>query len=610
MTHITSRRNFLKVGATLSAATFLGGFSKTILAQEITKASSLMGFNAISASTADNVIVPEGYTARVLLSWGDPLFPNAPAFLDDSSNTSADQALQFGDNADGMQYFDVKDGYGVLAINNEYVNPQHLYQHDQYKAQSAEEVLKAQNAVGLSIVGLQRDGLTGMTFDINSTYNRRITAHTPMIISGPAAAHKDLQTKADPKGMYVLGTQNNCSSGKTPWGTYVTCEENFDDFFGASDEKNITADMKRYGIKSESRYGWEKFDDRFDISKHPNEFNRFGWIVEIDPLNPEHTPIKRTALGRFKHENAALTVAKDGRVVVYMGDDERGEHIYKFITKRAFIEGNTAHNMTLLDEGTLYVGLFEGGDTPNQGHGKWVELTHGKNGLTAENGFESQADIAIYTRKAADHVNATTMDRPEWIAVNPINGKVFCTLTNNSKRGDKFAPNAANPREKNIYGQIIRWEEKGGDHSAETFTWDMYVMAGNPNVYPSHDPRAGSANITKENTFNSPDGIGFDSAGRIWILTDGKYTNTGDFSGQGNNAMLCGDPESGEIRRFLTGPKSCEVTGLTWANNERTMFVNIQHPGEKNDSTFPHTGKTPRSSVIMITKNDGGVIGS
>lgn len=213
-------------------------------------------------------------------------------------------------------------------------------------------------------------------------------------------------------------------------------------------------------------------------------------------------------------------------------------------------------------------------------------------------------------RKAADHVNATTMDRPEWIAVNPINGKVFCTLTNNSKRGKKFAPNAANPREKNIYGQIIRWQETGDDHSAETFTWDMYVMAGNPNVYPEGDPRAGSANVTKENSFNSPDGVGFDSAGRVWIQTDGKYTNEGDYAGQGNNSMLCGDPESGEIRRFLTGPKSCEITGLTWANNERTMFINVQHPGEKNDSTFPHTGNTPRSSVIMITKNDGGVIGS
>ena len=203
-----------------------------------------------------------------------------------------------------------------------------------------------------------------------------------------------------------------------------------------------------------------------------------------------------------------------------------------------------------------------------------------KNGLTKANGFESQADIAIHTRQAADLVGGTQMDRPEWIAVNPLNGMVFCTLTNNSKRGDTFAPNAANPRSNNIYGQIIRWRETGDDHTAETFEWDMYVMAGNPNVYPKGD-RAGSDNVTAANSFNSPDGIGFDSSGRIWIQTDGKYSNEGDFAGQGHNSMLCGDPITGEIRRFLTGPKSCEITGIAWAHNERTMFVNVQHPGEK-----------------------------
>lgn len=609
MTMQTSRRGFLKIGATVSAATFLGGFSQTLLAQEVSKASKLMGFSAIPAATVDKVIVPEGYTARTLISWGAPLFPNAPAFQDDSSNSGADQALQFGDNADGMAYYDAEDGYGILVVNNEYINPT-LYTHREEKAQNADEVLKAQNAVGLSIIGLQRDGVTDINFDIHSKYNRRVTSNTPMSVSGPAAGHADMQTAADPKGMEILGTNSNCSSGKTPWGTYLTCEENFDDWFGASDEASITDNMKRYGISAKSHYGWELYDERFDVSKNPNEFNRYGWIVEIDPLNPNHKPVKHTALGRIKHENAALTVAKNGQVVVYMGDDERGERIYKFVTKNKFIEGNQAHNMKLLDEGTLYVGIFDGGSKPNEGTGKWIELTHGKNGLTAENGFADQAAICIHTRKAADQVNATTMDRPEWIAINPINGKVFCTLTNNSKRGDKFPPNAANPRKENIYGQIIRWEEDGGDHAAETFTWDMFVMAGNPNVYPESDPRAGSANITKANNFNSPDGVGFDSAGRIWIQTDGNYTNEGDFAGQGNNSMLCGDPESGEIRRFLTGPKSCEITGLTWSNDERIMFVNVQHPGENNDSTFPHTGKTPRSSVIVITKNDGGVIGS
>lgn len=609
MTMQASRRGFLKSTGALSGAAFLGGYSANIFAQE-GQSSELINFTAVPASTADEVIVPDGYTATVLLSFGDKIFPNAPEFKDDRSNSGEAHAQLFGENNDGMAFFATENGDGVLAVNNEYLNPNTLYDHQQELATSADDVLKGQNVCGLSLVALKSDGDNKMRFDIDSALNRRVTAHTPMVFSGPAKGHDLLKTAAAPEGINVNGTFGNCSSGKTPWGTYVTCEENFDDMFGASDESVINAAMKRYSVKAQSDYGWEKFDERFDISKHPNEINRFGWVVEIDPLDPDSTPIKRTALGRFKHENVALQIATDGRVVAYMGDDERGERIYKFVSKHSYKAGDIAHNRHLLDEGTLYVAIFEGSDKPLAGKGRWVALAHGQNGLIPENGFPSQAEICINTRRAADFVGATSMDRPEWIAVNPINGMVFCTLTNNSKRGDKFPPNAANPRSNNIYGQIIRWREDDDDHTSERFSWDMFVMAGNPNVYPANDPRSGTSNITKANTFNSPDGIGFDSAGRIWIQTDGKYTNEGDFAGQGNNSMLCGDPKTGEIRRFLTGPKSCEITGIAWANNERTMFVNIQHPGEKNDSTFPHKGKTPRSSVIMISKDDGGVIGS
>lgn len=602
-----SRRSLLKTSSILSGAAFLGGFSPRILAGTPSK---LLNFTAVPAAVLDEVVVPQGYRADVLVSWGDPMFATAPDFADDGSNSAEDQAVQFGDNNDGMEYYDVDAQTGVIAINNEYINPQTLYAHGGEMAQSAEDVRKGQNACGLSIITVRKDGNNRVQFDRNGKFNRRVTAHTPMVFSGPAKGHDALKADGYPDGIAVDGTFGNCSSGKTPWGTYVTCEENFDDMFGATEEMAFSDEMKRYGVKAESDYGWEKHDPRFDLSKNPNVINHFGWVVEIDPLDPDHTPIKRTALGRFKHENVALQVAKDGRVVAYMGDDERGERIYKFVSRDAYKEGDRAHNMTLLDNGTLYVAIFEGGDKPLAGRGRWVALEHGKNGLTAENGFNSQADIAINTRMAADHVDATAMDRPEWIAVNPLNGQVFCTLTNNSKRGDKFPPNAANPREDNIYGQIIRWTEDGGDHTAEAFDWDMFVMAGNPNVYPDNDPRSGSPNVTKENTFNSPDGIGFDRGGRVWILTDGKYSNEGDYAGQGNNSMLCADPVSGEIRRFLTGPNSCEITGLTFANNDRTMFVNIQHPGEAGDSTFPHTGQRPRSSVIMITREDGGVIGA
>lgn len=609
MTISLSRRGFLKTGSILSGAAFLGGYSPSVFANAAGK-SKLLNFKALPAATTDSVRIAEGYNAEVLISFGDKLFPDAPSFKDDRSNKGADYAKMFGENNDGMEFFEINRAGGVLAVNNEYPNHNTLFPHKEDLPKTADEVLKSQNVVGLSLLGLKADGTNKMRFDVNSPFNRRVTAHTPMLVSGPAKGHDLLKTKADPHGKHVLGTFGNCSSGKTPWNTYVTCEENFDDMFGASNAAVINKDMKRYGVQAESGYGWEKFDDRFDLTKNPNEINRFGWVVEIDPLNPNSTPVKRTALGRFKHENVALQVAKNGKVVAYMGDDERGERIYKFVSKNAYKKGDSAHNKDLLDEGTLYVAIFDGGKEPLKGTGRWVALEHGKNGLTKANGFASQADIAIHTRQAADLVGGTQMDRPEWIAVNPLNGMVFCTLTNNSKRGDTFAPNAANPRSDNIYGHIIRWRETGDDHTAETFEWDMYVMAGNPNVYPKGDPRSGSDNITAENSFNSPDGIGFDSSGRIWIQTDGKYSNDGDFAGQGHNSMLCGDPITGEIRRFLTGPKSCEITGIAWAHNERTMFVNVQHPGEKNDSTFPHKGHTPRSSVIMISKKDGRKIGA
>lgn len=606
-----SRRRFLTGTAAVGAGAFLT-LNPVAKAMAAKPQSSLLNFEPVPASTSDTLVVPKGYKATPLMSWGDPIFANAPEFDPSGKQDSRAQAQQFGDNTDGMSLFPISDDRAVLAINNEYTNYEYLFAH-QGKAMSADDVRKAQAAVGITIVEIVRSN-GQWSIDRSGKRNRRITANTPMQLTGPAAGHDMLKTKADPKGVLALGTFNNCSNGQTPWGTYLTCEENFDDFFGANQEASVTADQKRYGIEAKPNdYQWYVHDERFDITKNPNEANRFGWIVEIDPHNPDSTPLKRTALGRFKHENAAFTLNSDGHAVVYLGDDERGEHLYRFVSKNRYQEGHDAANRTLLEEGTLYVAKFDMDDKELKGQGHWIELTFGKNGLTAENGFNNQAEVLIFARRAATQVGATTMDRPEWVAIHPDNKHVFCTLTNNKNRGVKEGQpvGGPNPRAENHYGQILRWMPVNGDHTADMFAWDLYLIAGNPTVHHG-DLYAGSANISAENMFNSPDGIGFDQSGRLWIQTDGNYSNKGDFAGQGNNQMLCGDPITGEVQRFLTGPIACEITGLTFSPDYKTMFIGVQHPGEDNaPSHFPAGGNSkPRSTVMMITREDGGVIGA
>lgn len=601
-----SRRGFLMGTAAASAGAFLA-LNPVAKAIAGSMDNSLLNFDTISVSTSDNIVVPKGYRSSTLMSWGDPIFANAPQFNPNGKQDSKAQALQFGDNTDGMSVFPLSNDRAILAVNNEYTNYEYLFAHEG-NTMTADDVKKAQAAVGVTVVEIvKKNGQ--WTMDINGRANRRITANTEMLVTGPAAGHDLLKTKADPTGKKVLGTFNNCANGETPWGTYLTCEENFNDFFGSETKAALTADDKRYGIEAEqSKYQWHNFDDRFDVAKNPNEPNRFGWVVEIDPNDPTSTPLKRTALGRFKHENAALVVNDDGHVVVYLGDDERGEHLYKFVSKNKYQEGNNSANRNLLEEGTLYVAKFVMKDDKLEGDGQWLELTYGKNGLTKENGFNSQAEVMIFARRAATQVGATTMDRPEWVAVHPDKKHVFCTLTNNKNRGVKEGQevDGVNPRAENHYGQIVRWAPTNANHVSDTFQWDLYVIAGNPTVHKGN-LYAGSDNINKDNMFNSPDGIGFDKAGRLWIQTDGNYSNKGDFAGQGNNQMLCGDPKTGEIRRFLTGPIGCEITGLTFSDDQKTMFVGVQHPS----GHFPQGGDNkPRSTIVMITKDNGGVIGS
>ena len=598
-----SRRGFLGRGAAFAAAAFVMSAGGVDPLSAFANANRF-GFEAVPAGTRDTITVPKGYSWHVVARWGDPMWSKGPEFDHATRGTGASQELAFGDNNDGMSLFHTGDR-NVLAVNNEYTNIGIIHGGvGGGKPATADDVRKNKAAHGVSVVEIdQKNGKWSIVKD--SPYNRKITPDTPMEITGPARGHALMKTAADPEGVRSLGTWNNCGNGATPWGTYLTCEENFHGYFSSSDpEVKVSPEFRRYGVGPKNwGYRWEMTDERFDIAKHPNEPNRAGYIVEIDPLDPESTPKKRTALGRFKHENAEVVLAANGQVVVYMGDDERGEFIYRFVSEGRYAEGGD--NSNLLETGKLYAAKFA-----DNGRGEWVELTPESTGLA------SMAEICVHTRVAASAVKATTMDRAEWVAANPRKAEVYCCLTNNKNRGvkpnkggDPTPVGGPNPRANNRYGQIVRWAPDGGDHLSNAFSWDLYVVAGNPAVHKGAN--AGSANVTPDNMFNSPDGLAFDRNGMLWIQTDGNYKNAKGFAGQGNNQMLVGDPVTGEIRRFMVGPRQCEVTGLEWSADGRTMFVGVQHPGERGgDSHFPGGGDTtPRSAVVAVTRDDGGVIG-
>lgn len=596
VTRAISRRGVLGVLAFGSgaAAMGLGMLSGGTAARAQT--AGRFAFTPIGISTDFSLQVPEGHEWNPVARWGDALFPDAPAFDADAGMTAEGQARAFGENTDGMELF-VIDGRQVIAVNHEYVNlGVNLPGNPVGLPLGTDDVLRLQNAQGVSVIEVA-EGPDGWPILVHGPLTRRITNNTPMTLSGPAAGHDLLKTGADPTGTQVLGTLNNCGSGRTPWGTFLTCEENFNGYFGSTDADFALPDaFRRYGIDLKGAYAYEMFDPRFDVSKNPNEPNRFGYVVEIDPADPSSVPVKRTALGRFKHENAATALAADGRVVVYLGDDERGEFLYRYVSTDPYVEGG--ETSALLDNGQLSVAVFDDDMT-----GRWVALTPEATGMTT-------AEIAIHTRMAGSAVGATTMDRPEWVAVNPVAAEAYCALTNNTNRGVK--PNAGgeltpvggpNPRQKNGFGQIVRWYPAGQDHAAAEFTWDLFVMAGNPGLHT--DAFGGSPNVTVGNMFNAPDGMAFDSTGLLWIQTDGDDSNAGDFAGQGNNQMLIGDPVTGQIARFLTGPKGSEVTGLTWSADRKTAFVGIQHPG----GSWPDGEGLPRSSVIAVWRSDGAPIG-
>jgi secreted PhoX family phosphatase len=449
----------------------------------------------------------------------------------------------------------------------------------------------------------------------DSSYARRITLETEMDVVGPAASHDRLKTNADPTGTKVLGTVNNCAGGKTPWGTVVMAEENFHQHFGgelpaASPEK---ANYDRYGVSPEAGYPWHLTVDRFNLAKEPNEPNRFGWIVEYDPYDPDARPVKHTGLGRFKHEGATCIVNKDGRLVVYTGDDERFDYLYKYVSDGTFDPDAGNANSALLDDGVLYVAAFDAEKCT------WLPLVHGQGPLTAENGFQSQADVLIETRRAADLLGATPMDRPEDVEPNRVNGRVYVMLTNNSRRTAEQL-DAANPRPENDHGQVVELIPPGGegadaDHAAIEFGWEMFLLAGDP-------AKEGSGAMYHPDTqawISSPDNCAIDTAGRLWISTDQGSAQRKNNIPDGMYACdVAGDGRA--LLKFFYGcPRDAEMCGPEFTPDGRTLFVAPQHPGEADGSTFenPSTrwpdfadGIPPRPAVVVITKDDGGPIGS
>ncbi len=597
-----------------------------------------IGFKAIPIGTGDSVVVPEGYRVQAFIPWGTPISGSMPPFSLDASGE--DQAHQIGSHHDGMHFFAI-DGSsrdGLLVLNHEYVEPRFLHgaaaglaldadgfpQHED-GSRDADQVRKELNAHGVSVVRV-RQGDDGQWQVVEDRLNRRVTGLTPMQLAGPVAGTEHVVTKYSPDGSMTRGTLNNCAHGVTPWNTYLAAEENWAGYF-ANEDVEIDRRQSRYGIatRAEGRYQWHRAQGgadefvRFDATSHGtspsedyrNEPHAFGYMVEIDPFDPQSTPVKRTHLGRFAHEGVIFAPAVEGQpVVAYSGDDARFEYIYKFVSARPYQAASA--DGSLLDEGTLYVARFN-----DDGSGEWLALAPGQNGLTPENGFADLADILVNTRSAADHVGATKMDRPEWGAVDPATGQVYFTLTNNTRRSEEQV-DAANPRAENHFGHIVRWQEEG-THAAERFTWDIFVLAGDQE---SGRDLAGEP-LGQEAIFASPDGLWIDPDRRVWIQTDisESVMNTGIHEVFGNNQMLVADPETGEIRRFLTGPIGQEITGVVTTPDQRTMFVNVQHPGATTSaeafaegelvSHWPDGGSAiPRSATLVITREDGGIIGA
>ncbi|MCO1579519.1 PhoX family phosphatase [Crossiella sp. SN42] len=591
-----------------------------------------VNFEPVAPNRDDKVTVPKGYTHEVLIRWGDPVLPGAPKW-DFEKQTAAAQAMQFGFNNDycGLVPIPGCDDKWLMVSNHEYTTEEFMFRGWNKDNPTREQVETAWAAHGQSVVLVERNRRTGkLEAKVDKRYNRRITLTTPFEVRGPAAGSQYLKTSADPTGTVVLGTQNNCAGGLTPWGTILSGEENVNQYFANADKVTdpvTSARLARYGFpKGTSTRKWERFDKRFDLAQEPNEANRFGYIVEIDPFEPDQPPVKHTALGRFKHEGANVIVARDGRVVAYMGDDERFDYMYKFVTDGRIKHGHSKrareHNKRLLDSGTLYVAKFSGdspaaeidgsGKLPSDGQfdgtGEWIPLAHNNKSFVP--GFTAE-EVYVFTRLAADKVGATKMDRPEDVEPNLRNRRIYAALTNNTDRGKPGKEGATEvaPRLGNKNGQVLEIEERFSDNTATRFKWNLLLVCGDPKAA---DTYFGGYDKTKVSPISCPDNVAFDGYGNLWISTDGNALGAND----GLFATPLEGRERGHVRQFLTVPIGAETCGPVIG--ERFVLVSVQHPGEvdgasieKPASHWPDGGTSqPRPSVVAVYKNDGGRIGS
>jgi secreted PhoX family phosphatase len=607
-----------------------------------------LGFQSIKGSRLDACAVAPGYSAQVLAPWGTPINSSGKPWQADGSNSASDQANAMGMHHDGMRFFPI-DGSsedGLLAINFEYIDTAALHPHGPTNAISgqrpAEEVRKEINAHGAGVVRIRKTNGRWQVVD-NDPLNRRFTTATVMDIAGPLRGTAHVRTRFSPAGVECRGTNNNCGNGYTPWGTYLTCEENWPGIFVNTASR--PADQVRIGVAANAgQYRWEsaagdasEVDDefaRFDVTPkgasatddYRNEASTFGYIVEIDPYNSATRAVKRTALGRLRHEGCCPGLAVAGKPLVwYTGDDSNNEYLYKFVSDALWDPADAKAQDRLnigakyMDKGKLYVARFN-----DDGSGDWLLLdtaTATRDGSTLGALFGDLPGIIINTRGAADAVGATPMDRPEWTAVNPLNGDAYLTLTNNSARSaDKT--DKANPRGPNRHGHIIRWHDSE-DH--RHFAWDIFVFGANADGAAEIN-RSG---LTEMNQFASPDGMSFDSRGILWFETDNgeesvtRYTNDQllaviptDLVDSNGKQLPINAQNQTDLRRFFVGPNGCEVTGITFTPDNKTLFINIQHPENwpstdvATDVTPAGTKLRPRSSTVAIQRLDGGEIGT
>ncbi len=660
-----SRRALLRAGGLLGAGFALAAPPAAGRAPPAAHAAPAPGFTPIAGSRDDAVRVPPGYRADLVAAWGDPLWNDAPA-LDTrglargallAPGAAAAQERQFGYNCDAIAWFPL-DGIGrrgLLCVNHEYTNDELMYPGRLGPGREGAGVLadwcrRHPHAAG---VGLAAHGASVLELELDggrwrvlraSRHTRRITGRTPTEISGPARGHALLRTHGDRGGTRVLGMLGNCAGGRTPWGTFLTAEENIQDYFGgyetwrsaASADRRLLEAYRRFPLREASHHGWEHTVTRFDLRSEPAEALRFGWIVEIDPRDPAAPVRKRTALGRFAHEGATCAVAHDRRVAVYSGDDDEFEYLYKFVTRDRHDPSRPGASRDLLDHGTLHVARFDA-----DGTGAWLPLVHGRGPLGARAGFADPGEVAIRARAAADLLGATPMDRPEDVEVHPHTGRVYVSFTKNAERAAGSQPlefngrridagvDAANPRPRNAFGHILEIEEDGGDAAALSFRWNVFLLAGDPRsprgrfvgdaavlrpglLAPGDTYYAGAAGPEGLAPIGCPDNLGFDPDGNLWIVTDGAQPR-GDHNGA--FVVPVSGPDRGRLEQFMSAPAGAEVCGCEFTPDGSTLFLSVQHPGEGGTVAAPASdwpdggGRPPRPGVIAVRRQDGGRVG-